>query len=128
MAHYRYGGRQKGTKNKTTPEVQEFVDAIFKRVNPEQLACKLLESKDVKVKALMLLKLLEYRYGQPTKRLEVAGEVTHKHVRTIEEVRGRIIELERERGTGISGITRVGSGTTEEEQDSRLLPRDGTTG
>jgi hypothetical protein len=58
-------GRKKGGQNKSTAEIKEIVDAIFKKVNPVEKAIKLLEFGGDKTQAMMLLKLWEYRYGKP---------------------------------------------------------------
>lgn len=58
-------GRKKGGQNKSTAEIKEIVDAIFKKINPVMKAIKLLEFGSDKTQAMMLLKLWEYRYGKP---------------------------------------------------------------
>lgn len=58
-------GRKKGSANKSTQEVKELVDAIFRKVDPVQKAIKLLEFGSDKTQGMMLLRLLEYRYGKP---------------------------------------------------------------
>ena len=68
------GGRQKGSKNRTSTEVQDLVDAIFKKVNPVDKAIKLLEFGSDKTQGTVLLKLMEYRYGKPVQPLEHLGE------------------------------------------------------
>src|SRR5713226_10043749 len=71
--HKKYGGgKQKGQKNKATRDVQAFVDAVFKRVNPLKVDQELLQSTDEKVRAMMLRSLLEFRYGKPAQ--PVTGE------------------------------------------------------
>jgi len=69
------GGRQKGSQNKTTKEIQGLVDAIFRKVNPAAKAIKLLEFGTDRTQATVLLRLLEYRYGKPKEKidLEVSG-------------------------------------------------------
>ena len=56
------GGRKKGTRNKRQ-ELQEFLDAIFDKVDPVELAEKLLTRKEPSEK--VLIRLLEYRFGRP---------------------------------------------------------------
>ena len=69
------GGRTKGTPNKLTRDVQTFVDAIFRKVNPIEKLETLLASESDKVQAGVLLRLLEYRYGKPKESVELSGNV-----------------------------------------------------
>jgi len=66
------GGRKKGTPNKSQQDVQVLLDAVFKQVDPiEKLVNLLHKPLDAGVEARVLLRLLEYRYGQP--RQEISG-------------------------------------------------------
>ena len=65
------GGRKKGTPNKRQ-DLQEFLDAVFERVDPAELAVKLLKAKAPNER--LLIRLLEYRYGRPP--LATEGEIT----------------------------------------------------
>ena len=70
------GGRKKGTPNKLTRDVQEFVDAIFQAVDPVTVTVELLtKCKSEKVQGMVLLRLLEYRYGRPMYELAVNGSL-----------------------------------------------------
>lgn len=60
----KHGGRVKGTPNKTTRDVQDFVDQVFALVDPIEVAERLLKSSD-KAAGQMLSLLLQYRYGKP---------------------------------------------------------------
>jgi hypothetical protein len=68
--HPRYGGRQKGTKNKRLA-LEEFLDKVFEQVDPAQKIIELLGRPDSD--ARVLLRLMEYRYGQPQQRVELTG-------------------------------------------------------
>lgn len=72
--HKTGGGSRKGKPNKSTQDVQAFVDAVFKKISPEVLADELLASDNEKVKAMVFLKLLEYRYGKPVQPVSGAGD------------------------------------------------------
>ena len=68
------GGRKKGTPNKLTRDVQEFVERIFEAVDPVEITVELLtKCKSEKVQGMVLLRLLEYRYGRPRYELAVDG-------------------------------------------------------
>jgi hypothetical protein len=68
------GGRRKGTPNKLTRDVQEFVERIFEAVDPVEITVELLtKCKSEKVQGRELLRLLEYRYGRPRYELAVDG-------------------------------------------------------
>jgi hypothetical protein len=56
------GGRKKGTPNKRL-DLQEFLTAVFERVDPVKVAEKLLRAKGPSER--VLIRLLEYRYGRP---------------------------------------------------------------
>jgi len=64
------GGRRKGTLNKSTQEVQAWIDEIFQEINPTEHAKKLIQSESDKVSAMVFLRLMEYRYGKPTEHLQ----------------------------------------------------------
>jgi hypothetical protein len=69
----RYGGRQKGTPNKRH-ELQELLDAVFAKVDPIEKLCSLLNKPlDAGTEARILLRLLEYRYGQPPATVSLVG-------------------------------------------------------
>jgi hypothetical protein len=78
------GGRKKGTPNKRQ-DLQEFLDAIFERVDPVQLAVKLLKGKVPNER--LLIRLLEYRYGRPP--LLTGGETTMPKVIDVSGMRSR---------------------------------------
>jgi hypothetical protein len=70
------GGRKKGTPNKLTRDVQEFVERIFEAVDPVEITVELLtKCKSEKVQGMVLLRLLEYRYGRPRYELAVDGRL-----------------------------------------------------
>jgi hypothetical protein len=74
MKGMKTGGRKKGSVNKSTRDVQVLVDKVFKKVEPVQKIVDLLNKPmDVNVEARVLLRLLEYRYGQPTASVEHSG-------------------------------------------------------
>lgn len=65
------GGRQKGTPNKRH-ELKDLLDAVFAKVDPVAKIIELLNCpKDRGTEVRMLVRLLEYAYGQP--RQEVTG-------------------------------------------------------
>lgn len=70
------GGRRKGTRNKVTRDVQEFVDRVFRQIDPIDKLTTLLQSESEKVQAGVMLRLLEYRYGKPKESLEVTGTIS----------------------------------------------------
>jgi hypothetical protein len=71
--HPRLGGRAKGVENKSKRDVQDFIDRIFDRVDPEQLATEFLQCEDRKVAAMIFKTLIEYRYGKAVEHLHVSG-------------------------------------------------------
>jgi len=73
------GGRKKGTPNKLTRDVQEFVERIFEAVDPVEITVELLtKCKSERVQGIVLLRLLEYRYGRPKYELAVDGRFEGK--------------------------------------------------
>lgn len=76
-------GRKAGGHNKSTEEVRVLLDAVFAKVDPIQKLVDLLNKPmDAGVEARVLLRLLEYRYGQPAQFVEHSGGVafTVKHI------------------------------------------------
>jgi hypothetical protein len=71
--HPRLGGRAVGVANKSTRDVQEFIDKVFARVDPEQLATEFLNGEDRKVAGMIFKTLIEYRYGKAVEHLHVSG-------------------------------------------------------
>jgi len=67
-------GRKKGSKNKSTQEIQAVVDAIFRKIDPVAKAIKLLEFGSDKTQATVLLRLFEYKYGKPVQEIKGTGE------------------------------------------------------
>ena len=68
-------GRKPGIPNKSTYELRELLDAVFAKVNPVEKLISLLDKPmDVGTEARVLLRLLEYRYGQPKQQIELTGE------------------------------------------------------
>jgi hypothetical protein len=66
------GGRKKGTPNKSRLDLQEMLDQVFAQVDPVQKLIRLLNKPmDAGVEARVLLRLLEYRYGQPTQAIKL---------------------------------------------------------
>jgi hypothetical protein len=65
------GGRPRGSKGKAARDVQAFVDKVFSKVDPQELAEELmLNCKSEKVQGMVFLRLLEYRYGRPISQIE----------------------------------------------------------
>jgi hypothetical protein len=86
------GGRPKGSRGKAARDVQLFVDKVFARVNPQQLAEELmLKCRSEKVQGMVFLRLLEYRYGRPVQQLEGDLSVTMNAgiVETLKSARNR---------------------------------------
>jgi hypothetical protein len=71
--HAKAGGRKKGSQNKTTRDVQVFVDRVFAKIDPIEKLEALLGSESEKVQAGVLLRLLEYRFGKPRESMELSG-------------------------------------------------------
>ena len=71
------GGSRKGRRNKLTKDVQDFVDQIFKRIDPIEKIETLLASESEKVQAGVMIRLLEYRYGKPKESIELTGNITY---------------------------------------------------
>jgi hypothetical protein len=67
------GGRKKGTPNRLTRDVREYVECIFRRIDPEKMALSLLKCRSLQVRAGMFQKLLEHYYGKPRQAMEVSG-------------------------------------------------------
>jgi len=57
------GGRKKGTPNKRH-DLQGFLDAVFEKLDPVEVAQKLLRSKTPSER--LFIRLLEYRFGRPS--------------------------------------------------------------
>ena len=74
----RHGGRRDpvGEKRKLPDSVGALADAIFARVDPEEIAVELLgEAGDKRVKTQVLTLLLAYKFGKPAhrRRVEASG-------------------------------------------------------
>jgi hypothetical protein len=69
------GGRKKGTPNKLTQSVQEFIESVLTQDEAVQRAKKFVKmrGKNTKTAATVFLKLLEYRFGSPKQTLEHTG-------------------------------------------------------
>jgi hypothetical protein len=78
------GGRKKGTPNKRQ-ELQEFIDDVFGRADPVQLATKLLRAKAPSER--LLIRLLEYRFGRPP--LSTEGQITMPKIIDVSVMRSR---------------------------------------
>jgi len=76
------GGRRKGSQNKLTRDVQEFVDRVFRQIDPIEKLLTLLESESEKVQAGVMLRLLEYRYGKPKESIELTGSISYTEMLT----------------------------------------------
>ena len=50
-----------------------LADAVFARIDAEQLAVELLQSNDKRVKVQVLSLLLAYKFGKPALRVEATG-------------------------------------------------------
>jgi len=73
-------GRKVGSTNKSTLELRELLDAVFAKVDPVQkLADLLSKPMDSGTEARVLLRLLEYRYGQPQQNVNLSGSVGVAH-------------------------------------------------
>jgi len=131
------GGRPKGVLNRVSSDTVEAfamrVENAIAKANIkdmesiERIVCKLIVySKNPAVQAGLIMKWAEWRYGPQKQRIRVEGEITHKI--TLEEVRARIVELDRKRRTGVFEASGDGSRFDDEEPNPKLLPRDGTTG
>ena len=129
-------GRPKGAKNNTLPdEVRAFAIRVEKQIKTanvkdmeslERIHCRLLTSKNPGIQLGALIKWLEMYYGPPKQRVQIEGTI--KHEITLEEVRARIIELDRKRRTGVLETTGDGRKASSDEQDIKLLPSNGTAG
>ena len=63
-----------GGKRKLPDSVGALVDAVFARVDPEEIAVELLgEGGDKRVKTQVLTLLLAYKFGKPAQRVEASG-------------------------------------------------------
>jgi len=75
------GGRKKGTPNKLTRDVQEFVETIFQAVDPIAVTVDLMtRCKSEKVQEMVQLRLLEYRYGRPKQEVALHSSITLEDV------------------------------------------------
>jgi len=63
------GGRKKGTPNKLTRDVQQFIDDVLTHEEATETAKKLIRSGDQKTVAIFI-KLMEYRFGKPKETVE----------------------------------------------------------
>ena len=73
-------GRPKGSKNKRPlgdrDEVRDFVDRVFRLADPLDVAKRLLDSNNT----ALLIRLLEYRYGKPTEKLEMVDKTDYAQI------------------------------------------------
>lgn len=69
------GGRTKGTPNKLTHSVQEFLEAVLSNEDAVGYAKEFLElrGKSVGQAVHVFMRLLEYRFGQPKGTMEHTG-------------------------------------------------------
>ena len=130
-------GRIKGGTNRISNDTAEAfamrVEQQIKKANVksmeslERLACRLLTNpKTPQVQAAVLMKWAEWRFGPLKQKVQIEGQIEHKI--TLEEVRARIIELDRKRRAGIPEIAGDGSEADRNKQAIDLLPSNGTTG
>ena len=63
MARKKYGGRTKGTPNKSTLEIKAICDAIFEQVDPVEYGVNVLKTNPI-AGPHVFLKLLEHRFGK----------------------------------------------------------------
>jgi len=67
------GGRKKGTPNKLTVSVQEFIEAILTQEDAVKKAKAFLNSKTQRNAIAVFMRLLEYRFGRPRETIEHTG-------------------------------------------------------
>jgi hypothetical protein len=131
------GGRPKGSLNATQIDnIRAFacrVENAIEKANIkdsesiERIVCRLIvHSKNPAVQAGLIMKWAEWRYGPQKQHPTLEGKIEHIH--TIEQVRERILELDRKRRTGVFEASGDGSGSDDKESDLKLLPGNGTTG
>lgn len=101
----KYGGRQKGSLNKSKDEIKELLDAnvdfsiVVGKLNELAMGvaiAKKIDGKEIvyreKPDAYAMKILLEYRYGKPQQSIQHSGEIiTEKH--TIKLPDGSKIEI-----------------------------------
>lgn len=105
--HPRWGGRQKGTKNKATVDVK----VLAQEHGPEAIKtlCRLMREADSDAAKISAAKeLLDRAYGKATQ--HVTGEIAMRP----------LTELTDEELAAIIGTTRGGGGTSEEAPPSGL--------
>lgn len=82
----KYGGRQKGTPNKSTLEIRTLLDKLFDASYFTGLRARLDEGK---LPPAVEAKLLAYRYGEPKQSMDITGQidtkttVVHEHRSTV---------------------------------------------
>jgi hypothetical protein len=72
------GGRQKGTPNKATSEMQTFADGLVSR--PKYLAWLTRQFDAGSVSDKLQILMWHYAKGQPTKKVEHSGTVTLEEI------------------------------------------------
>ena len=72
---FKTGGRTKGTPNKLTQSVQEFIEAVLTQPEAEQYAKEFLElrGKNTGDAVRIFMRLLEYRFGTPKQNVQLTG-------------------------------------------------------
>jgi hypothetical protein len=76
------GGRQKGTPNKATKELKEFLDGVFADAlaDPMFRVELLIQIKTFKLDSKVFLRLLEYWAGAPPKQINVDARHTLEEI------------------------------------------------
>ncbi len=60
-------------KRKLPPDPRALADAVFARVDPEEIVVELLEGGDKRLKTQVLSLVLAYKFGKPAQRVEATG-------------------------------------------------------
>ena len=77
------GGRKKGTPNKLTTSLQEFIEAVITQDDAVKRAKQFVRmgGKNSRTAATFFMRLLEYRFGSPKQTVEhtgaEGGPITH---------------------------------------------------
>ena len=85
-------GRKKGTPNKLTNSVQEFVEAVLTNEKAVTKSQQFIDSANEKVASAVLMRLLAYRFGNPVDRSE--HDVTINFRTLVEGMRRRDADAE----------------------------------
>lgn len=94
-------------------DIQVELDEVFKRVDMLSRMEQLIYCEDSRVAAMILVKLLEYRYGKPQERVEITGQLDVRGV--IAQARARVLAQRTEQLTDGTII------------DAEVVPEAGTT-